>query len=156
MPVRQSFTRRRNSPPNRAVGGVLISHRRRTRPAHFAMYGIKFCKLTQQPNDEYSFDETLYFTYNLIMITTLKVEKGTITLPPRLRRLWQNVEINIRDYGDKIALEGPPTKPKVDIAAWKKMSGILKNRRIPDPVVWQRKIRKGWERKLPRPSRAHH
>ena len=43
----------------------------------------------------------------------------------------------------------PATGSGVDLKAWKAAAGILKGRRIPDPVAWQRKIRKEWERKLP-------
>ena len=34
----------------------------------------------------------------------------------------------------------------LDLAAWKKMAGIWKNRKGPDPVKWQRKIRAESER----------
>ncbi len=49
----------------------------------------------------------------------------------------------------KIALLGIHKKQSRDIAAWEGLRGILRGRRIGDPVKWQRNIRKEWERKLP-------
>lgn len=36
-----------------------------------------------------------------------------------------------------------------DMAAWAGLYGVLRGKRAGDPVKWQRKIRKEWERKLP-------
>lgn len=38
-----------------------------------------------------------------------------------------------------------PRKP-VNLEDWKKFAGILKGKKIEDPVKWQRRIRKEWER----------
>ena len=35
-----------------------------------------------------------------------------------------------------------------DTAAWAGLCGILRGKRVGDPVKWQRKVRKEWERKL--------
>ncbi len=32
------------------------------------------------------------------------------------------------------------------VEAWKKLAGILKGKKIEDPVKWQKKIRKEWDR----------
>ena len=39
-------------------------------------------------------------------------------------------------------------KQSLDIAAWEGLAGILRGKKIGDPVKWQRKIRKELERKL--------
>lgn len=39
-------------------------------------------------------------------------------------------------------------KVKRDITAWEAIRGIWKKKRIADPVAWQKKIRKEWERGL--------
>jgi antitoxin (DNA-binding transcriptional repressor) of toxin-antitoxin stability system len=36
----------------------------------------------------------------------------------------------------------------VNLAMWKKAAGMLKGKNIGDPVSWQRKIRREWERKI--------
>ena len=79
----------------------------------------------------------------------LKVKAGVIILPKQLSALWDDAEILVRNYGNKIVLEGPAPDNIIDVVAWKRAAGILKNRRMPDPVIWQRKIRNEWERKLP-------
>ena len=84
-----------------------------------------------------------------VMNKILRVKGGAIILPEQLRALWDNAEILLRNYGNKIVLEGPALHSRVDIVAWKRAAGILKNRSMPNPVAWQRKIRKEWERKLP-------
>lgn len=75
---------------------------------------------------------------------TQRVRNGTIVLPKRLHRAWANADIVIRDYGNRIALEGPTTaeRRKRAIELWRMAAGILKGRKIPDPVRWQRKIRR--------------
>ena len=40
-------------------------------------------------------------------------------------------------------------KVKRDLKAWQGLYGIWKNKKIENPIVWQRKIRKEWERILP-------
>jgi len=37
---------------------------------------------------------------------------------------------------------------KRDLGAWRAIRGIWKGKRMVNPVAWQRKIRKEWERKL--------
>jgi len=39
-------------------------------------------------------------------------------------------------------------KVKRDVSAWEAIRGIWKSKNIANPVNWQRKIRKEWERKL--------
>jgi len=41
------------------------------------------------------------------------------------------------------------TAPKRDLSAWLALAGIWRNKKIKDPVRWQRQIRKEWERTLP-------
>lgn len=36
-----------------------------------------------------------------------------------------------------------------DMKAWRALRGIWRGKKIPDPVRWQKKIRKEWERALP-------
>ena len=38
---------------------------------------------------------------------------------------------------------------KRDLNAWRGLAGIWKGKKLPNPIQWQRKIRKNWERKLP-------
>lgn len=42
----------------------------------------------------------------------------------------------------------PASNPKADLAAWRKLAGVWKGRKGPDPVKWQRKIRAESERDL--------
>lgn len=79
----------------------------------------------------------------------LKIKRGTIQLPVQLHNRWKDTEVTVHDYGDKIVMERPTRPQKMDLKAWEAARGILKRRVIPDPVAWQRKIRKEWERKLP-------
>jgi len=85
------------------------------------------------------------------MGTQLKIQRGVISLPKELKKDWQEGEIRIREYGhDRIVIERiTPTKKGGAAEAWKQAAGILKGRG-PNPVAWQRKIRKEWDRKLPR------
>ena len=43
----------------------------------------------------------------------------------------------------------PALDPKIRAAIWEKARGMWKNRK-PDPIKELAKMRKGWERKLPR------
>lgn len=82
-----------------------------------------------------------------MLTKTLQVKNGAIILPQDLKRAWKNHVILIERQGNKIIIEGVPAHEKrVDIEAWKKASGIIKHRKIPNPVKWQRQIRKEWER----------
>ena len=85
------------------------------------------------------------------MSTPLKIQRGAIHLPKELKKDWQESEIQIREYGhDRIVIERTiPAKKRNALEAWKQAAGILKER-VPDPISWQRKIRKEWDRKLPR------
>lgn len=40
-------------------------------------------------------------------------------------------------------------KTSRDLTAWEAIRGIWKDKKIENPVEWQRKIRKAWERKSP-------
>ena len=40
-------------------------------------------------------------------------------------------------------------KVKRDLKAWHGLYGIWQNKKIQNPMLWQRKIRKEWERTLP-------
>lgn len=90
------------------------------------------------------------------MNTILKIKGGAIQLPKELQKTWKESEIRIQEYSsDRIVIERMmPDKKKEMLEAWKKAAGILKGK-IPDPVAWQRKIRKEWDRKLP-PLHVHH
>lgn len=79
-----------------------------------------------------------------------KIKHGSITLPRQLRPLWENSEVAIREYGsNRIVVERvTPKQKRIALDAWRRAAGMLKGRTIPDAVVWQRKIRKEWERKL--------
>lgn len=81
----------------------------------------------------------------------LKIKNGNIVLPRNLRSQWKNAEVEIREYdNDRIVLErSTPENRQQRVEAFKRAAGILKGK-IPDPVAWQRKIRKEWDRKLPR------
>jgi len=83
--------------------------------------------------------------------TMVKIKNGMVVLPPVHRSSWKNSEIRIRELSsEKIVLERlAPKRKKVNLDEWKRAAGILKHRRIPNPVSWQRKIRKEWERKFP-------
>ena len=80
---------------------------------------------------------------------TIKVKDGMIALPKDLQRAWRDAYVSVRTYPDKVVLEGPaPQKRKYNLTAWKKAAGILKHKRILDPVEWQRKIRSEWDRNI--------
>lgn len=85
--------------------------------------------------------------------TALKVQNGVIFLPERLRSAWRDAEIQVTEYGNKIVLEGPAiesrTKSTMMLSQLQKLAGIWKDRVMPDPVEWQREIRKEWDRPLP-------
>jgi len=36
-----------------------------------------------------------------------------------------------------------------DVKAWRALAGIWRGKKISDPVAWQKKIRKEWQRMLP-------
>ena len=36
-----------------------------------------------------------------------------------------------------------------DMKAWGTLDGVWRNKKVMDPVVWQKKIRKEWDRRLP-------
>ena len=46
-------------------------------------------------------------------------------------------------------VRGSMLEMKRDLSAWRAIRGIWSGKKIKDPVVWQRKIRKDWERVLP-------
>lgn len=77
------------------------------------------------------------------MTTKTKVENGKITLPKGLGSQWRNAKISVRQYGDdRIVLErSTPQRRERALALLKAAAGVLKGK-IPDPVKWQRKIRK--------------
>lgn len=85
------------------------------------------------------------------MNVIMKIRDGKVALPRNLRARWKNAEIEIREYSsDRIVFERTTPQKRVEaLAAFQKAAGILKGR-IPDPVAWQRKIRREWNRKLPR------
>ncbi len=84
------------------------------------------------------------------MTTTIKVKDGKITLPKDIRPQWKDAHLEIREYsGTRMVLERVTSEKKQQaLAALKAAAGILKGR-ITDPVTWQRKIRKEWDRVLP-------
>ena len=86
----------------------------------------------------------------------IKVKNGKLLLPQPIRAQWKNAEIAIREYGaNRMVLERiTPEKKEQALKAFRDAAGILKGK-ISNPVKWQRKIRKEWERKLP-PLRVHH
>ncbi|PIU01737.1 hypothetical protein COT68_01615 [bacterium (Candidatus Torokbacteria) CG09_land_8_20_14_0_10_42_11] len=78
---------------------------------------------------------------------TTTIEKGTVTLPKELWANWQNASVIIQLQSDrKIIIEKNPAQNNNFLRMWKKAAGILKNRKIPDPLLWQNKIRKEWGR----------
>lgn len=82
-------------------------------------------------------------------MVNLKVKRGILALPEELRVAWRDAEIRVREYPDRIALEGPASaRRRINLSQWKKAAGMLRGRRMPDPLRWQRKIRKEWERSL--------
>ena len=84
------------------------------------------------------------------MTNAVKIKNGAIVLPKYLGARWRNAEIAIREYsGERIVLERvTAARRQHALDAFKAAAGILKGR-IPDPVAWQRAIRKEWNRKLP-------
>ena len=84
---------------------------------------------------------------NQVSTTTLETARKEINKVLRRHRLnWQDVAPDT-DVG--IWKKVSPVSRRVRIELWRKAAGILKNRKMPDPVKWQRKIRKEWERKSP-------
>ncbi|GEM_PF-2737822 len=84
------------------------------------------------------------------MTNAVKIKNGAIVLPKYLGARWRNAEIAIREYSeDRIVLERvTAARRQQALDALKAAAGILKGK-IPDPVAWQRAIRKEWDRKLP-------
>ncbi|MDP3794964.1 MAG: hypothetical protein Q8R13_03485 [bacterium] len=84
------------------------------------------------------------------MTTKTKVKNGKVALPKSLGAYWQNAEVSVRGYGsNRIVLERHvPKRRDRALTALKAAAGTLKGK-IPNPVLWQRKIRKEWERPLP-------
>lgn len=68
----------------------------------------------------------------------------------KLNRLEREVQhLKMQTYRTLPRSQPLKVRSRADIHAWRAAAGILKGRRTPDPVAWQRKIRKEWERKLP-------
>lgn len=80
----------------------------------------------------------------------VRAKNGTLVLPKYVGAGWKNAEIAIREYsGDRIVLERMTAeRKKKSLRSLKAAAGILKGK-IPDPVAWQHKIRKEWDRRLP-------
>lgn len=85
------------------------------------------------------------------MVTPLKIKDGKIVLPRYIPHPWRNTDVEIREYTrDRIVLERTSRGGREHaLNALKAAAGILKGR-IPNPVAWQRKIRKEGDRQLPR------
>jgi hypothetical protein len=83
-------------------------------------------------------------------IRIVKTINGTIVLPTYLKARWRNVGMTIREYGsNRIVLERVSAlRKRRALHTLKAAAGILKGK-IPDPVKWQRTIRKEWDRSLP-------
>jgi len=78
---------------------------------------------------------------------TATIKKGTLVLPQELWINWQETDVIIKPQTEtRIMIEKLPLKKQNMLAMWKKMAGILKNRKLPNPIVWQNQIRKEWER----------
>jgi len=82
-------------------------------------------------------------------IQTTKIKNGTIILPKPFRETWKEGKVLIYPQKDKLIIE-KQQKPSKDnyYKLWKKAAGILKEKKIPHPVKWQRKIRQEWERSI--------
>jgi hypothetical protein len=63
--------------------------------------------------------------------------KNLIKARTEVQKILKKYRVNLEDIKAQNAL-----------AAWKSMAGIWKNKKLPDPVKWQRKIRKEWDRKI--------
>ncbi len=82
----------------------------------------------------------------------IKVKNGTITLPSKLRKAWESAEVSIAEDENSVVITRSviSSRSKRGINPWKEVSGMLKGRLSVDPVIWQRKIRKELDRKLPK------
>lgn len=79
------------------------------------------------------------------MITIIKIENAKKEITAVLRRYnlsWS--DITPAQYHWELLTQKKP----VNLAQWEKAAGILKRKKIPNPVAWQRKMRA--DRKLPR------
>lgn len=77
---------------------------------------------------------------------TTKIENGTIVLPRELWSECQESEVLIKpQQKNKLLIEKIIPKKQNVVLMWKKAAGILKNRKMPNPIAWQNKIRKEWE-----------
>lgn len=60
------------------------------------------------------------------------------------------IYMNRSSIKNRIAIPmSPQREVRRDLKAWRALHGIWRTKRIKDPVQWQRKIRKEWERTLP-------
>lgn len=99
------------------------------------------------------------------MTTTLEIKDGVIKLPTRLQKKLEKRKIILNEYGDNISLHIISVDPiktsrsdeallklagssRDSLNALRGLKGIIKNRKGPDPVMWQREIRKEWDRKI--------
>ena len=48
-----------------------------------------------------------------------------------------------------LSATGVPREIRRDIKAWEAIRGMWRGKKIMDPVQWQKKIRREWERALP-------
>ena len=84
-------------------------------------------------------------------MTTLvktRIEGRHLTLPPRISRGWADSDVQIHESGDRLIVEQINAWRQGEaLRRWKKLSGMLAGRKIPNPIQWQRSIRKEWERK---------
>lgn len=99
------------------------------------------------------------------MTTTLEIKDGVIKLPTRLQKKLEKRKIALDEYRDNIYIHIIPVKStktsrsaeallklavssRDSLNALHDLKGIIKNRKGPDPVKWQREIRKEWDRKI--------
>lgn len=79
---------------------------------------------------------------------TTTIKEGVLVLPQQLRELWRNAPLVIKIDDRRAVIEGPIAPTKASINDWKQAAGIWKNKKIEDPVKWQRSIREEWERTI--------
>jgi hypothetical protein len=88
----------------------------------------------------------------MFMVTKEKIQISgkRLTLPAYLSSLWNDAEVRVVEAGDKLIVErtSGDDREKEVMRRWKKLGGLIKAKKIPDPLLWQKKIRKEWDRKV--------
>ncbi len=84
-----------------------------------------------------------------MMQAILEIQDGTLSLPRKMASRLAHAQVQLIERDGHICIEGPLHSAVKDrCAVLLAIAGIWKNKKIEDPVRWQRKIRKECDRRL--------